>query len=101
MTFYFYYLCVGIIWQELAEEGRRRKKSREICCINCGSNMVIECGGPAARGAAVVAAAPLSLDLWPLVGAAMGGVDWMHRFLEGGGVSGGGEWAGSRARIVL
>ena len=53
MTFYFYYLCVGIIWQELAEEGRRRKKSREICCINCGSNMVIECGGPAARGAAV------------------------------------------------
>lgn len=39
--------CQSIFSQELAEEGRRRKKSLEICCINCGSNMVIECGATA------------------------------------------------------
>ena len=32
--------CQSIFSQELAQS--RRKKSLEVCCINCGSNMVIE-----------------------------------------------------------
>ena len=38
--------CQSKFSQEKSQNKKTRKRSLEVCCVNCGSNMVIECRAP-------------------------------------------------------